>query len=147
MGFVFQTFNLVPYLSAQENVASAAAAARRLGAAAAAAARWNCSSSSGWRDRARHKPCELSIGQQQRVALARTLANDPEVILADEPTGNLDPQTRDHVLRLLRGIPPRRQDDHHGDARSGSGAASNATVANESRWHACGSEHGARTFA
>ncbi len=100
IGFVFQTFNLVPYLSALENVqvplmlggASAAESERR---AADLLARV------GLGERIHHKPSELSIGQQQRVALARTLANDPAVILADEPTGNLDPQTREQVLDFL----------------------------------------------
>ncbi len=97
VGFVFQTFNLVPYLTAIENVQvplylagveqkeqedRAAALLDRMGLA----------------DRMHHKPCELSVGQQQRVALARMLANDPAVILADEPTGNLDPETSRQVI-------------------------------------------------
>jgi putative ABC transport system ATP-binding protein len=55
----------------------------------------------GLGDRLHHKPCELSVGQQQRVALARMLANDPAVILADEPTGNLDPETSQQVIGYL----------------------------------------------
>lgn len=100
MGFVFQSFNLVPYLSALENVEvplllrgdSRRAQQQRAGELLELV---------GLADRARHKPCELSTGQQQRVALARTLANDPQVILADEPTGNLDPETRSQVLTFL----------------------------------------------
>jgi putative ABC transport system ATP-binding protein len=100
IGFVFQTFNLVPYLTALENVqiplmlsrAHSEAAGRRGPELLARV---------GLEDRVHHKPSELSVGQQQRVALARTLVNDPPVILADEPTGNLDPQTREHVLNFL----------------------------------------------
>ena len=97
IGFVFQTFNLIPYLSALENVQIPLMLSRRhapadADRAAALLARV------GLQGRLDHKPCELSIGQQQRVALARTLANDPAVILADEPTGNLDPGTREEVL-------------------------------------------------
>lgn len=100
MGFVFQTFNLVPYLTAQENVevplmlhgASKNEQCKRA---------LELLEQVSLGDRARHKPSQLSTGQQQRVALARMLANDPFVILADEPTGNLDPETRNHVLSFF----------------------------------------------
>ncbi|TWT74348.1 ABC transporter ATP-binding protein [Allorhodopirellula solitaria] len=97
IGFVFQTFNLIPYLSAQENVQvplylSGTAAAEQRERAAELLQRV------GLGDRLDHKPNELSVGQQQRVALARMLANDPAVILADEPTGNLDPETSEQVI-------------------------------------------------
>ena len=100
VGFVFQTFNLVPYLSAVENVQvplflagvdeteqtdRAAHLLERVGLA----------------DRLDHKPSELSVGEQQRVALARMLANNPAVILADEPTGNLDPDTSRQIIEFL----------------------------------------------
>lgn len=100
VGFLFQTFNLVPYLTAEENVqvplflASAPAALQRSRAR-------ELLERVGLSDRVDHKPSELSIGQQQRVALARVLANDPEVILADEPTGNLDPQTGGEIISFL----------------------------------------------
>jgi putative ABC transport system ATP-binding protein len=100
LGFVFQTFNLIPYLTALENVQvplmlaeSSSAEQQELTVKLLARV--------GLEDRVHHKPSELSIGQQQRVALARTLANDPAIILADEPTGNLDPQTRQQVLGFL----------------------------------------------
>lgn len=97
LGFVFQQFNLVPYLSALENVAIPLllnGAPQALQHARAEALLEEV----GLGDRVDHKPGELSVGQQQRVALARTMANDPRVILADEPTGNLDPQSRETVL-------------------------------------------------
>jgi putative ABC transport system ATP-binding protein len=100
IGFVFQTFNLVPYLTALENVqiplflAGLDEAAQKQRATALLGR-------VGLGDRLDHKPPELSIGEQQRVALARVLANDPEIILADEPTGNLDPETGQQILDLL----------------------------------------------
>jgi putative ABC transport system ATP-binding protein len=100
IGFVFQSFNLVPYLTALENVelplclfGSEADVQRTR--AAALLARF------GLADRMDHKPAELSSGQQQRVALARTLVMDPPLVLADEPTGNLDAQARQTVLEAL----------------------------------------------
>jgi len=100
LGFVFQTFNLVPYLSALENVQvplflSKTDEKEQKDRAAALLDRV------GLGDRLDHKPRELSVGQQQRVALARMLANDPAVILADEPTGNLDPETSQQVIGYL----------------------------------------------
>jgi putative ABC transport system ATP-binding protein len=100
IGFIFQTFNLIPTLSAQENVEVALVplgvgpAERRARAAAALA-------SVGLEDRERHLPSELSGGQQQRVAIARALVKEPKVVLADEPTGNLDEGTRDDIMGLL----------------------------------------------
>lgn len=100
IGFVFQTFNLVPYLSALENVQvplflSGISEAEQETRAAKLLERF------GLGDRLEHKPSELSVGQQQRVALARVLANDPSVILADEPTGSLDPETSSQVIAFL----------------------------------------------
>src|SRR6266700_7409219 len=99
-GYIFQSFNLIPTLTAQENVETAlvplgvSRAERRERAAEALA-------DVGLGDRARHLPTELSGGQQQRVAIARALVKEPKVILADEPTGNLDEGTRDEIMTLL----------------------------------------------
>jgi putative ABC transport system ATP-binding protein len=100
IGFVFQTFNLVPYLSALENVQMPLFLAgfneqEQKKRAVRLLERF------GLGDRLEHKPCELSVGQQQRVALARMLANDPSLILADEPTGSLDPETSAQVVGFL----------------------------------------------
>ncbi len=100
IGFVFQTFNLVPYLTALENVQVPLALAGFASSEQAARAE-KLLERVGLADRQHHKPSELSTGQQQRVALARTLANQPSVILADEPTGNLDPESRQQVLDFL----------------------------------------------
>lgn len=97
IGFVFQTFNLVPYLTALENVQIPLFLAGMSAAAQETRAK-ELLDRVGLGERMHHKPSELSTGQQQRVALARTLANDPPVILADEPTGNLDPDSRRIVL-------------------------------------------------
>jgi putative ABC transport system ATP-binding protein len=99
-GFVFQSFNLIPTLTAQENVETAlvpwhVGAVERRRRAAEALDGVNLA------DRARHIPSELSGGEQQRVAIARALVREPKVILADEPTGNLDEKTRDDIIGLL----------------------------------------------
>jgi putative ABC transport system ATP-binding protein len=100
IGFIFQTFNLIPTLSAQENVETAlvplgiSGTDRRERAMKALA-------DVGLGDRAKHLPSELSGGQQQRVAIARALVKEPRVLLADEPTGNLDEDTRDEIISLL----------------------------------------------
>ena len=99
-GFIFQTFNLVPTLTAAENAEAAliplgiSHKSRRERVQAAL-------DSVGLADRAQHLPAELSGGQQQRVAIARALVKAPKVLLADEPTGNLDEDTRDEIIALL----------------------------------------------
>lgn len=100
IGFVFQSFNLIPWMTACENVQvplmlSGHSPDQQRSRALELLDRV------GLGDRTDHRPSELSQGQQQRVALARTLANDPQVILADEPTGNLDSETREQVMEYL----------------------------------------------
>jgi putative ABC transport system ATP-binding protein len=103
LGFVFQGFNLIPTLTARENVETALeplgiSREERISRATDALA------SVGLADRGTHLPSELSGGQQQRVAIARALVKEPDVLLADEPTGNLDEETRDEIMDLLEGL-------------------------------------------
>ena len=100
IGFIFQTFNLIPTLTAAENVE---AALIPLGTGQAERRRRTATAleSVGLTNRATHLPTELSGGQQQRAAIARALIKDPAVVLADEPTGNLDEDTRDDIIALL----------------------------------------------
>jgi putative ABC transport system ATP-binding protein len=100
MGFIFQTFNLIPTLSALENV-EVALVPLGVGAAERVARATAALENVGLGERARHLPSELSGGQQQRVAIARALVKQPKVLLADEPTGNLDEGTRDDIMGLL----------------------------------------------
>jgi len=99
VGFVFQFFNLVPTLTAAENV-EFALSLKRHGSLRKRAL--ELLELVGLSDRANHFPSQLSGGQQQRVAIARALANDPPIMLCDEPTGNLDSKTGQQVLRVLR---------------------------------------------
>ena len=99
LGFVFQAYNLLPQLTAAENMTLPLALARRSPDRV-----WfdDVVDSLGLRDRLAHTPAELSGGQQQRVAIARAMITKPDVIFADEPTGNLDSTSRGEVLRILR---------------------------------------------
>ncbi len=101
MGFVFQDFNLVPTLTALENVMLACEYSGS-GRGVARTAALEALALVGLSERAGHRPAELSGGEQQRVAIARALVNRPSLVLADEPTGNLDSARTDEILALLR---------------------------------------------
>ena len=101
IGFVFQFFHLVPALTAFENILVPMEIARRRDAVARAR---QLLDEVGLSDRGHHYPSQLSGGEQQRVAIARALANDPPIVLADEPTGNLDSSTGRHIIDLLLSV-------------------------------------------
>lgn len=100
MGFVFQSYFLLPELTALENVLVPSMIARTAAAERALALLERV----GLRDRVDHLPAELSGGEQQRVAIARALINDPQILFADEPTGNLDSHTGESIVELLLGV-------------------------------------------
>src|SRR5436309_10826512 len=108
VGFIFQAYYLLPELDALENVCLPARMARTPAARAEARGR-ELLARVGLKDRMEHKPYELSGGEQQRVAIARALINEPDVILADEPTGNLDSHTGQEIIELLCSLRTEKQ--------------------------------------
>ena len=118
IGFVFQNFNLLSRISALDNVALPLVYAG-VGRKERAERAMEKLKSVGLETWAHHKPNELSGGQRQRVAIARALVNNPHIIMADEPTGNLDTKSTKDIIAPLRGTPRRAQDDHPGHARTG----------------------------
>jgi putative ABC transport system ATP-binding protein len=103
IGFVFQTFNLLPYLNAAENVELPMENTKKTRSERRKKAR-ELLRLVGLEGREEHRPQRLSAGEQQRVAIARALANDPAIILADEPTGNLDTENKYEIVRLLANL-------------------------------------------
>jgi len=108
VGFVFQAYHLLPELTALENVCLPARMARTSTAQTEKRGR-ELLSRVGLKDRTDHKPSELSGGEQQRVAIARALINEPELLLADEPTGNLDSKTGGEIIELLKNLCAEKQ--------------------------------------
>ncbi len=102
IGFVFQSFNLIPFLNVFENISIALSLAGKTNSNKEKIE--NILEDLKLSDRFDHLPGELSVGQQQRVSIARALIKEPEIILADEPTGNLDPKTANDILDLLKEV-------------------------------------------
>ncbi|MDK2826748.1 putative ABC transport system ATP-binding protein [Methanolobus vulcani] len=103
IGFVFQNFNLVPRLTTLQNVELPTYANKKAGVDTRKKAK-ELVEMVGLKDRMNYKPSEMSGGQQQRVAIARALINDPSLILADEPTGNLDSKTGDEIMKIFSNL-------------------------------------------
>ncbi|HEY3760729.1 MAG TPA: ABC transporter ATP-binding protein [Verrucomicrobiae bacterium] len=108
VGFVFQSYHLLPELTALENVCLPARIARNAAGSSEIRAR-DLLKRVGLENRIDHRPSELSGGEQQRVAIARALINQPELLLADEPTGNLDSRTGGEIIELLKNLRVERQ--------------------------------------
>ena len=108
VGFVFQSYHLLPELTALENVCLTARIAR-ISTDVAKQRALELLARVGLQDRAEHKPSELSGGEQQRVAIARALVNQPVLLLADEPTGNLDSRTGGEIMELLQSLRTEKQ--------------------------------------
>jgi ABC-type lipoprotein export system ATPase subunit len=108
VGFVFQSYHLLPELTALENVCLTARIAR-ISTQVAKQRATELLARVGLKDRAEHKPSELSGGEQQRVAIARALVNQPVLLLADEPTGNLDSRTGGEIMELLQSLRAEKQ--------------------------------------
>ena len=110
IGFIFQAFNLIPTLTAHENIVLPLTLGKQKGDQA-----WidRVIDTINLRDRLEHRPSELSGGQQQRVAIARALASKPDIIFADEPTGNLDSKTGTEVLQFMRDRKSTRLNSSH----------------------------------
>jgi putative ABC transport system ATP-binding protein len=121
IGFVFQNFNLLPYLNARENVELAMELAGKFKGQRKQRA-LELLGTGGLSGREQHRPQRLSQGEQQRVAIARALANDPAIILADEPTGNLDVTNKQEIVKLLSTSPEGGHNNNHGYPRRASSA-------------------------
>jgi len=108
IGFIFQNYNLMPIFTAQENVEYPLYLERKLSKPAIQERAMQMLADVGLAQFSHHKPAELSGGQRQRVAIARALVKDPDVVLADEPTANLDSKTAEQILELLRDLQKRK---------------------------------------